>query len=126
MEAHERREIARAVGLARQALELDPSYAEAREYLGTTLVTRLRRFDEGLAEMERALEDAPDSASLLYALGWCYEFVAHARGREPSGAGEASALYRKAANYLRRCLALAPEGKLREDAEDLLEVIEHK
>ncbi|HXF52429.1 MAG TPA: hypothetical protein VNM43_12190 [Dehalococcoidia bacterium] len=116
--------MAEAVRLAREAIAADPALVEAREYLGTTLVTRLRRFSEGIAELERALELAPDSASLLYALGWCCEFVANALRRDPARRDEAEALYERAATYLRRCLALNPEGKLREDAEDLLDIVE--
>lgn len=124
MEAHERRDFGEAVRLAREAIAADPTLVEAREYLGTTLVTRLRRFGEGIAELERALELAPDSASLLYALGWCCEFAAHALRRDPSRRDEAEALYERAAAYLRRCLEQNPEGKLREDAEDLLDIVE--
>lgn len=124
MEAHERRDFGEAVCLAREAIAADPTLVEAREYLGTTLVTRLRRFGEGIAELKRALELAPDSASLLYALGWCCEFAAHALRRDPSRRDEAEALYERAAAYLRRCLEQNPEGKLREDAEDLLDIVE--
>lgn len=124
MEAHERRDLAEAVRFARAAIDADPSFAQAREYLGTTLVTRLRRYDEGLAELERALEDAPESPSLLYTLGWCLEFVANALARDASRRAEADGLYHRAAAYLRRCLTLNPEGKLRDDAEDLLAIVE--
>jgi tetratricopeptide (TPR) repeat protein len=124
MEAHERRDFAEALRLAREAVAADPGFAEAHEYLGTTLVTRLRRFSEGIAELERGLALAPDSASLLYALGWCCEFAANALRRDPARRDEAERLYDRAAAYLRRCLEQNPQGKLREDAEDLLAIIE--
>lgn len=124
MEAHERRNFADAIRLAREAIAADPAFPEAREYLGTTLVTRLGRISEGIAELERGLALAPDSASLLYALGWCCEFAANALRRDPARREEAERWYKRAADYLRRCLAQNPEGKLREDAEDLLAIVE--
>lgn len=124
MEAHERRNFADAIRLAREAIAADPAFPEAREYLGTTLVTRLGRISEGIAELERGLALAPDSASLLYALGWCCEFAANAMRRDPTRREEAERWYERAADYLRRCLAQNPEGKLREDAEDLLAIVE--
>lgn len=123
MARHERGDIAGALAEARQALELAPAFADARAYLGATLVTRAGRYEEGLAELERAKELAPDDPALFYTLGWCYEFVAHRLTRRPRPGLTPEELYRKAEGYLRRCLELQPEGKLRDDAADLLATI---
>ena len=126
MARHEQRDIQGAIEEARGALEIAPGYADARSYLGSTLVQRLGRYAEGLGELERAREAAPDDPAVYYTLGWCYEFVAHRVSRKPSAGGrglEPEELYRKAEAYLRRCLELNPEGKLRDDAKDLLSSI---
>ena len=133
MARHEEGDIAQALAEARRALELAPAFADARSYLGSTLITRKARYAEGLAELEQALEAAPDDAAICYTLGWCYEFVAHritrrlrrsAKGGSASGGGlEPAELYRKAEESLRRCLELRPEAKLRDDAKDLLSTI---
>jgi len=120
LESHGAGEIERALDQARQALELAPAFADARSYLGQTLVTRRARYAEGLAELERARGDAPDDPALQYTLGWCYEFVAHAVARRGEVGFDAEELYEKAAAALRRCLELQPEGKLKDDAADLL------
>jgi tetratricopeptide (TPR) repeat protein len=130
MERHAQGDMAGALADARRAIELAPEFADARSYLGSTLVTRSGRYAEGLAELERAKALAPDDAAICYTLGWCYEFVAHgvsrkpqasARGGSASGGGlDPEELYRKAEGYLRRCLELHPEGKLKDDAQDLL------
>jgi tetratricopeptide (TPR) repeat protein len=120
LDLHAQDDIAGALALARQALEIDPSYADARSYLGSTLVQRLGRYAEGLAELEQALRDAREDPALLYTVGWCCEFVAHRVERRPVPGLEPRDLYRKAEEYLRRCLDLKPEGKLRDDAADLL------
>ena len=123
LESHGAGEIERALDQARQALELAPAFADARSYLGQTLVTRRARYAEGLAELERARGDAPDDPALQYTLGWCYEFVAHRMKRRPQEGFDPEELYRKAEASLRRCLELHPEGKLKDDAQDLLSSI---
>ncbi len=129
MARHERGDIAGALTEARRALEAAPGFADAHSYLGSTLVQRQGRYAEGLAALERARELAPDDAAIYYTLGWCYEFVAHRLSRRPAAAGGVSAagggldpreLYAKAEQYLRRCLELKPQGKLKDDAQDLL------
>ncbi len=126
--AHDARETARSIELARQAIERDPQHAEALEHLGTLLITRRQRYAEGLAFVERALAAREDDAGLWYSLGWCREFAAHEIRRR--GAGDESldpkALYGLAADAFRRCLALRPEGKLVDDAEDLLDHVENE
>ena len=88
-------------------------------------VSRRRRFDEGLALLNRAVDVRPGDAGLWYSLGWCCEFAAQAMRRSPAGdEATADALYRRAAEAFRRCLALHPAGKLADDAADLLEIVE--
>ncbi len=123
MALHEQGDIAAALAEARQALELAPDYADARSYLGSTLVTRRGRYAEGLAELERARDAAPDDPAVYYTLGWCYEFAAHGISRRPRKGLDTRELYSKAEAYLRRCLELRPEGKLKDDAQDLLSSI---
>jgi tetratricopeptide (TPR) repeat protein len=83
-------------------------------------VQRLGRYAEGLAELERARASAPDDPAVHYTLGWCYEFVAHGVSRKPRAGLEPQELYRKAEASLRRCLELRPDGKMKDDAQDLL------
>jgi hypothetical protein len=66
---------------------------------------------------------APNDAALFYTLGWCYEFVAHSVSRRPRPGLDARELYDRAEAYLRRCLELNPEGKMLDDAKDLLSSI---
>ena len=120
MRLHEREDIAGALADARRALELAPDFADARSYLGSTLITRQGRYAEGLAELEQAREVAADDAALQYTLGWCYEFVAYRVARRPQPGLDPDDLYQKAEASLRRCLELRPEGKLKDDAQDLL------
>lgn len=88
-------------------------------------VSRRRRFEEGLQLLQRAVDLRPLDPGLWYSLGWCSEFAAQATRRSPTGdADAAGALYRRAADAFRRCLALHPGGKLAEDAADLLEIVE--
>ena len=90
------------------------------------LVTRKRRFSEGIALLERATEARPDDAGLWYALGWCAEFAAHETRRRGASGLDPRALYEHAAEAFRRCLALKPDGKLAGDAEDLLDHVENE
>jgi tetratricopeptide (TPR) repeat protein len=123
MSLHEQGDINGALAQARAALEVAPGFAGALEYVGSTLVQRKHRYAEGLAELERARDAAPDDPSVHYTLGWCYEFVAHSVSRRPAGELDAKELYTKAEAALRRCLELGPEGKMRDDAQDLLSSI---
>ena len=126
MARHEEGDIEAALTEARAALTLAPDFADARSYLGSTLITRVGRYGEGLAELERAREAAPDDPTLHYTLGWCYEFVAYRTSRRPQAGLDPDDLYSKAEASLRRTLELNPEGKIKDDAEDLLASIIHE
>lgn len=128
-ERHAARDVAGSIALTRQALALDPDYPEALEHLAMMLVTRRHAYTEGLAAIERAVAVRPDDAGLWYAFGWCTEFAAHEiarRGARDAATLDARALYERAAEAFRRCLALHPEGKLQGDAEDLLDHVENE
>ena len=122
---HSEGQIDDAIATARQAIEVDPTYVNAWSYLGTTLITRKLRFEDGLAALERAYELAPDDAGIVYGLGWCYEFVAY-RLQKAGGTPyrDPIELYRLAAAMLQLCIDLNPEQGLRDDAADLLASIE--
>jgi len=122
---HTEGRIEDAIAEARVAIELDPSYVEAWMYLGTTLVTRRLAFPEGLADLERAAQLAPDDAGVIYSLGWCYEFVAYRLEKAATTPyRDPLELYGLAADQLRRCIELNPEQGLKDDAQDLLDSIE--
>jgi tetratricopeptide (TPR) repeat protein len=125
---HAARDTKRALDLAQQALALDPNYVEALEYVATALITRRAQYAEGLALMERALQIRDGDPGLWYAAGWCYEFAAHETSRRPAARTDLGPrdLYERAADAFRRCLSLHPDGKLRGDAEDLLDHVENE
>ena len=120
MARHADEDIEGALAEARSALEVAPDFAEALSYLGTTLITRKGRYTEGLTELKRARDAAPDDPAIAYTSGWCAEFVAHRIERRPQPGLDARELYQQAETHLRHCLELRPEGKLKDDAKDLL------
>lgn len=122
---HEQGDIDGALAGVRRALELAPDFADARSYVGSTLVTRKGEYQRGLVELERAAALAPDDPAVHYTLGWCCEFVAYRLSKRPAGSVglDPGELYRRAEAALRRCLELAPPGKLQDDARDLLSSI---
>ncbi len=123
MALHEQGDIDGAIAEARKALEVEPGFADALSYLGSTLITRKGKFTEGLGEMEKAVTAAPDDPSVHYTAGWCCEFVSHRLRRRPVAGLDADELYRQAERHLRRCLELWQDGKMRDDAKDLLSSI---
>jgi Flp pilus assembly protein TadD len=127
-ERHAAGDVAAGVELTRRAIELDPENVEALEHLATVLVTRRARYTEGLALIERAVTLRPEDAGLWYTLGWCCEFAAHEGRRRPAAGSNESppALYARAAEAFRTCLSLHPEGKLVDDAADLLDHVENE
>lgn len=127
MALHSAGEIRAAVAAAARAVELAPGFAEAHAYLGNTLVTRQRRFADGLAALRLATELAPRDATILYTTGWCHEYVAHAlarpRGSHQAVAEDAPTLYATARGYFFRALSAGPDDQLRGDIEDMLDVV---
>ena len=127
MALHSAGEIDAALDAARQAVALSPEFGQAHAYIGNTLVTRKRRFADGIAAMERAAALLPHDPGVLYTLGWCREFAANALAR-PKGAHQpldkdAATLYAEAREALLAALQLHPEQGLRGDIEDILDVI---
>ncbi len=114
--------------MTREALTLDGDLIEALEHLATVLVTRQRDYAGGLALIDRALALRPDDPGLWYSHGWLYEFAGHEIRRRRSAAVDLDprGLYETAALSFRRCLSLKPEGKLVDDAEDLLDHVENE
>ena len=90
------------------------------------LITRSRRYADGLVLIERAVTLRPGDAGLWYSLGWLYEFAAHEVRRRAAADLAPRALYERAAEAFRQCLAMHPEGKLQGDAEDLLDHVENE
>ncbi len=127
MAAHGRGEIDAALAAAGEAAALCPTLAAAHAYLGNTLVTRKRRFADGLAALERAVQHAPRDATTWYTLGWCREYAAHTieRGRDryQPPADDAPALYPAAREALLHARSLDPDAALLGDIEDMLDVI---
>lgn len=127
MAAHERGAIDVALAAASEAAALCPTLAVAHAYLGNTLVTRRRRFADGLAALERAVELAPADATTWYTLGWCREYAAHAmdrgRGRYQNPGIGVPALYLAAREALLHARSLDHDDALRGDIEDMLDVI---
>lgn len=132
MERHTAGDIDGALETARRAIELSApagGHAGAHAYLGNTLVTRRRRFREGLLELERATALDPADPAFWYTLGWCREFVANAlahprlRHRHQPVDGNAETLYAQAREALREALRHDPEPVLRADVLDMLDVI---
>ena len=127
MRLHARGEIDAAIEAAEQLIGRAPDLCEAHAYLGNTLVTRKRRFADGLAALERAAALCPDDAAILYTLGWCREFVANAldkpRAPHQPVAQDAPTLYAATTEILKRALTLDAEPGLRGDIEDILDVV---
>jgi Flp pilus assembly protein TadD len=122
---HSQGRIAEAVAAAREALQLSPGFWQAWMYLGTTLATRLLRFEEGLSALEKAQELAPDDDGLQYSLGWTYEFVAYRLSKQATRPyRDPEDLFELAMEHLRRCIEITDDQGLKEDAQDLLASIE--
>ena len=127
MALHSADDIDAALAAAREVIALAPDFGEAYAYLGNTLVTRRRRFADGLAALDQAARLLPRDPAVLYTLGWCREFVAHAlerrRGAHQPVEEDAPTLYAGAREALLRARALDPDDGLRGDIEDMLYVI---
>jgi len=127
MELHAWGDVDGALAEAEAAVAEAPAFGEAHAYLGNTLVTRKRRFADGLAALDRAVALLPDDPTVRYTSGWCREFIANelARPRRPHQAValDAEALYHAARAELLAALALEPDEQLQGDIEDMLDVI---
>lgn len=127
MALHASGDIDSALAVAGNAVQRDASYAAALAYIGNTLVTRKRRFADGLAMLERAVAAEPADPALWYTLGWCREFAANAlvrpKGPHQALAVDADTLYMQAREAMLHALSLDPEDGLRGDIEDILDVI---
>jgi hypothetical protein len=132
MQSHSGGDVDGALAAVAEIVERWPEYGQARSYLGQTLVTRKRRFADGLAELDRAVAVAGDDPYILYTAGWCREFVANALstvGSRPKGGAHqpveqsAEALYASAHDLFMRALEAGPDDQLQGDIEDMLTVI---
>lgn len=127
MALHSAGEIDRALEVGGQAIERSPKFADGHAYLGNTLVTRKRRFSDGLEAMNRAAELAPGDPAILYTAGWCHEYVANAlerpRTRHQAVSEDAPSLYATARGYFLRALNADPDAQLKGDIEDMLDVV---
>lgn len=124
MELQAEERIDDALSEARRAVELDPASADALSYLGSTLVTRKRRYREGLDALERARDLAPDDPWTRFTLGWCYELIAHdlPRGRPvPRGVPSIEELKQRATLELRAALEAGADEGLADDIKKLLD-----
>ncbi|MSP22181.1 MAG: hypothetical protein EXR66_04080 [Dehalococcoidia bacterium] len=127
--AHAAEHLDEALAAARDALRLDPTLGEAHAYIGNTLVTRRRAFDEGIAELEQAARLLPDDPVVWYTLGWCQEFAANALAHPRTSRREAKLsltpdqLYAAARVSMLRALTINPEEGLKGDIEDILDVL---
>jgi tetratricopeptide (TPR) repeat protein len=114
------------MSLAHALLAEDDAHIRTLEYLGTALVTRKRQYGEGLTLLDRAVVLSPQDPGLWYGRGWCYEFAAHEQHRRLQAPLPAvRTMYLEAAASFQHCLALKPEGKLADDAKDLLDHVEN-
>ena len=127
MRLHARDEVDAAIAAAEALVARVPDFCEAHAYLGNTLVTRKRRFADGLAALERAAALCPRDAGILYTLGWCREYVANAlekpRAPHQPVAHDAATLYALTTEAMLAALDLDPEPGLRGDIEDILDVV---
>jgi tetratricopeptide (TPR) repeat protein len=127
MALHTHGDVDGALAEAEQAIADSPEFGEAHAYLGNTLVTRKRRFADGVAALDRAVAALPGDPAVRYTSGWCREFIANelARPKRPHQAvdGDADAFYAAARAEFLIALTLDPDDQVRGDIEDMLNVI---
>jgi tetratricopeptide (TPR) repeat protein len=58
--------------MMRQVIKLSPDYAQAYNALGYSMLERNERIPEALGLVEKALQLAPDDASIMDSVGWGY------------------------------------------------------
>lgn len=128
MQAHAGGDIDLAIAAVEAVVAQWPEYAQARSYLGQTLVTRKRRFADGIEELDRAVAVCNDDPYILYSAGWCREFIANALAKPKGGrhqpvAQTSDELYASAKALFLRALHAGPDDQLQGDIEDMLTVI---
>jgi tetratricopeptide (TPR) repeat protein len=125
-------DIDAALEAARRLVARVPGYGEAWAYIGNTLVTRKRRFADGIAALELATTLCAEDAAVWYTLGWCREYAANALARPKGGKVQAAdqqvgvdadTLYAQARDAMLHALTLDPDEGMRGDIEDILDVI---
>ena len=70
----------------RKVLDLDPTHAEALNYLGYMLADRNMKLNEALQLVNKALDEDPNNGAFLDSLGWVY----YKLGRLPEAGRESS------------------------------------
>jgi tetratricopeptide (TPR) repeat protein len=65
-------EFERAVNLFKKALELNPDYADAYNYLGYMYADKGINLDESLRLIEKAISYEPNNGAFIDSLGWIY------------------------------------------------------
>lgn len=65
-------QTARAITVFEAAIELDPAYTDALNYLAYLWAVRGERLDEALRHIQTALNLSPDNSAYLDTLGWVY------------------------------------------------------
>jgi len=127
MQYHAKSSIESAVAMVHKAIAIDPDFAEAYAYLGNTLVTRTRQFDEGLQALRHAIKLAPKDSTILYTTGWCEEYVANAlekpRRKHQAVPENAEELYAVAKLHFLKALKFTSDPQLIGDIEDMLDVV---
>src|SRR6185295_16238811 len=68
--AERAKDIEQAVKHFRRALEMDPDFAEALNYLGYMWAERGENLDEAKSMIERALKEEPKNAAFLDSMAW--------------------------------------------------------
>ena len=116
----------KAVELFRKAIEMNPDYAEAYNYLGFMFAEKNIHLEESLKLIERALSFEPENGAYLDSLGWVYyrlgryqeaivpllKAVSQPTGNDPTVLDHVGDVYRKlgdmreALNYYQRALKL--------------------
>ncbi len=127
MQYHAKSSIRSAIEMAHKAIDIDPSFAEAYAYLGNTLVTRTRQFDEGLQSLRHAIKLSPEDTTILYTTGWCEEYIANAlekpRLKHQAVPENSKELYTVARLHFLKALELTSDPQLIGDIEDMLDVV---
>ena len=130
MQLHAAGDISTAVAQVREIISNNPEFAAGHSYLGQTLITRQRKFKEGLDYLKKAVKSDSSDAYILYTAGWCSEYIANALERPKfsfqTPVEAPQELYKQArALFLDALAVLAeqPDDALKGDVEDMLDVV---